>query len=177
MTAYLDIETSWQRAITVIGIYRPDRGVIQLVGEGVTVENLRIALAGTRTVVTFNGNAFDLPVISRRLGVDLKQSHVSHDLMYDCWKRGLKGGLKQVEERLGIARASIGLDGRDAMRLWDTYQRRGDEAALHTLLTYNRDDIVNLPALAQALGVLLPPAADHIPWRVIRAPRPVLLAR
>ena len=35
MRAYLDIETAFDGSISVIGIYRPDRGTIQLVGGGV----------------------------------------------------------------------------------------------------------------------------------------------
>ena len=36
--SYLDIETSYEQRITVVGIYRPDRDVLQLVGRNVTAE-------------------------------------------------------------------------------------------------------------------------------------------
>ena len=145
--AYLDIETSFDGGITIIGIYGADRGMIQLVGGDVTDVGLVRALGGVDTVCTYNGDRFDLPVIHRRLGVDLRQVCRSHDLMRDCHRAGLKGGLKRVEAQMGIVRQSEGVDGRAAMRLWAGYLNDGDEDALRTLLLYNREDVVNLALL------------------------------
>jgi uncharacterized protein YprB with RNaseH-like and TPR domain len=74
--------------------------------------------------------------------------------MYDCWRHGLFGGLKRVEEQLGIARRSKGIDGWDAMRLWSRYEDGGDREALEILLAYNRDDVLNLPVLESRLSKL-----------------------
>jgi uncharacterized protein YprB with RNaseH-like and TPR domain len=147
MKAYLDIETSFDGAITVIGVYAEDRGMIQLIGGKVSDLAVWRALEGAHTICTYNGSRFDLPVIRRRLGLDLAKEFRSHDLMYDCWRHGLFGGLKRVEEQLGIARCSKGIDGFVAMRLWSRYEEGGDEEALSTLLGYNRDDVLNLPVL------------------------------
>ena len=147
MSAYLDIETAFDGTITVIGIFRPDIGTIQLVGGGVTDINLYRALEGAGTIYTYNGGSFDLPVIRRCLYVDLKHDFHHHDLMRDCWKQGLKGGLKKVELKIGIARETAGLSGWDAPRLWNRYETQGDLAALELLLRYNRDDVINLPRL------------------------------
>ncbi len=153
-SAYLDIETAFDGSITVIGIYRPDSGTFQLVGNGVTDVNLYRALEAVETIYTYNGGSFDLPVIRRRLLADLKQDFRHHDLMRDCWKQGLKGGLKKVEVQLGIARSTAGMSGWDAPRLWHRYQTRGEIAALDLLLRYNRDDIVHLPRLKAHLHAL-----------------------
>lgn len=147
MRAYLDIETAFSGSITVIGIFRPDLGTIQLVGGGVTDINLYRALEGIETIYTYNGGSFDLPVIRRRLLVDLKQDFHHHDLMRDCWRHGLKGGLKKVEQKIGIARETAGLTGWDAPKLWHRYETIGDQSALELLLRYNRDDVINLPRL------------------------------
>ena len=147
MKAYLDIETSFDGAITVVGLCTPDRGLIQLVGTKISDVTVWQALEGVETVCTYNGSRFDLPVIRRRLGLDLCQAFRSHDLMYDCWRHGLFGGLKRVEEQLGIPRRSKGIDGMDAMRLWSRYEDGGDEEALQVLLTYNSEDVLNLPVL------------------------------
>ncbi len=147
MHAYLDIETTFEGAISVIGIYRPDRGTTQLVGGGVNDVNLYATLEGITTIVTFNGSSFDLPVIHKRLYADLK--HES-DLLYICRRRGLRGGLKAIEQHLGIVRETAGMTGWDAPRLWQRYKSGGDEVALTTLLHYNREDVVNL-ALLEAL--------------------------
>ena len=151
MKAYLDIETSFGGAITVVGLYAADRGIIQLVGR--TVSDLAVwrALEGVETICTYNGSRFDLPMIRRRLGLDLAREFRSHDLMYDCWRHGLFGGLKRVEEQLGIARGSKGIDGWDAMRLWSRFEDGCDEEALSMLLSYNRDDVLNLPVLEARL--------------------------
>ncbi|HEU5101095.1 MAG TPA: ribonuclease H-like domain-containing protein [Roseiflexaceae bacterium] len=159
MRAYLDIETTFTGAISVIGIYRPDLGTIQLVGGGVRDLPLYESLEGVETLVTFNGSCFDLPVIRRRLYADLKQDFEHCDLLYICRRRGLRGGLKKVEQMLGIGRATAGISGWDAPRLWQRYEANGDRAALQTLLDYNREDVVNLAVLERHLGLSeeLPP--------------------
>jgi uncharacterized protein YprB with RNaseH-like and TPR domain len=131
-----------------------DRGLIQLVGGMVSDVSVWRALEGVEMICTYNGSRFDLPVIRRRLGLDLAKEFRSHDLMYDCWRNGLFGGLKRVEEQLGIARRSKGIDGWDAMRLWSRYEDGGDREALEILLAYNRDDVLNLPVLEARLSEL-----------------------
>src|ERR1700712_305880 len=153
MRAYLDIETTFSNAISVIGISRPDVGTIQLVGGGVRDLSLYEALEGVRTLVTFNGSSFDLPVIRKRLFADLKREFEHCDLLYICRRKGLRGGLKKVEEILGIGRATAGISGWDAPRLWNRYETYGDRAALQTLLEYNREDVVNLAVLERHLGL------------------------
>ena len=145
--AYLDIETAFEGGITIIGIYAADRGMIQLVGGDVTDVGLVRSLDGVETLCTYNGDRFDLPVIRRRLGVDLREVCRPHDLMRDCWRVGLKGGLKRVEAQIGIARQTQGVDGYAAMRLWASYTNDGDADALQTLLLYNREDVLNLALL------------------------------
>ena len=154
MKAYLDIETSFDGSITVVGLHAEDRGMIQLVGGKISDFALWRALEGVKTICTYNGSRFDLPVIRRRLGLDLPKEFRSHDLMYDCWRHGLFGGLKRVEEQLGISRRSKGIDGFDAMRLWSRYENGDDMEALELLLTYNRDDVLNLPVLEARLSEL-----------------------
>jgi len=161
MKAYLDIETSFDGSITVVGLHAEDRGMIQLVGGKISDLALCSALEGRKTICTYNGSRFDLPVIRRRLGLDLAKEFRSHDLMYDCWRHGLFGGLKRVEEQLGISRRSKGIDGFDAMRLWSRFEDGGDEEALEVLLTYNRDDVLNLPVLESRLSKLEGTYAGH----------------
>lgn len=162
MRAYLDIETTFSGSISVIGIYRPDSGTTQLVGGGVSDLNLYTCLAGVSTLVTFNGSSFDLPVIRKRLMADLKAEYAHRDLLYVCRRRGLRGGLKVVEQILGIARGTAGISGWDAPRLWHRYETYGDRSALETLLAYNVEDVVNLATLEAMLdgAVAEAPAPD-----------------
>lgn len=150
MVGYLDIETSFEDALTVVGVLRSDRGLLQLVGEAITRDTVQEALRGLDTICTYNGGAFDLPVLDRALGLSLIEEYRSLDLAEECRRRRIRGGLKAIEERLGIQRASRGVNGYDAMRLWKRWES-GDRHALETLLAYNRDDVVNLAVLERRL--------------------------
>jgi len=156
--AYLDIETTGlspaRNHITVVGVYlENDAGgeLVQLIGDDVTRDNLHGVLDGVHTIYTYNGSRFDLPFIHARLGTDLNDLCLHHDLMYDCWQRNLRGGFKAVEAQLGIPRKLRGLSGYDAVLLWYRYQLNADRKALATLLEYNREDVVNLKALRELL--------------------------
>jgi uncharacterized protein YprB with RNaseH-like and TPR domain len=158
--AYLDIETTGLSKryadLTVIGIaYERARrtSIVQLTGYNLSERRLLRALDGVDELYTYNGSRFDLPFIQAKLGVDLKACFAHTDLMYDCWRQGLKGGLKAVEERLCIDRMLRGVDGYMAVRLWYEYVNNNDHEALRTLLDYNREDVVNLRLLRQKLGV------------------------
>ncbi len=158
--AYLDIETTglsrYYNEITVIGIYLVDgraSRLVQLVGDAVTRDNILGALDGVGTIFTYNGSRFDLPFIHTCLEVALACIYHHHDLMYDCWRKGLYGGFKAVERQLGIPRQLTGIDGFDAVILWWRYRNYGDENALALLLEYNREDVVNLKTLRERLLV------------------------
>ena len=144
MKAYLDIETCASGEVTVVGIFREDRGLRQLVGGEITDVTLWETLDGVDTLCTFNGDRFDLPILERQVRLDLRNRFRSLDLLRECRRAGLKGGLKQLEERFGIARSTRGMNGWDALRLWARYENEGDRAALEVLLEYNREDVMNL---------------------------------
>jgi len=165
LDAYLDIETtglSCQYAdITVIGIYLvngSDSRLVQLVGREVSVDNLLEAVDGVNTLYTYNGSRFDLPFIYGSLGINLTDIFHHHDLMYDCWRCKLKGGFKAVEQQLGIPRQLQGINGWDAVLLWQRYQNYSDQDALATLLEYNKEDVVNLKVLRERLVLSGDPA-------------------
>jgi uncharacterized protein YprB with RNaseH-like and TPR domain len=148
--AYLDIETSYDGEITIIGIFRPPDRLIQLKFPDISRAALLDALDGTEEIVTFWGHRFDLPVIERMMGVNLRDHFESRDLADHCHRHGLYGGLKIVEQVLGIARQVGGVSGADAMRLWAEWEA-GCAASLATLLKYNEDDVVNLYSLEKEL--------------------------
>lgn len=152
MKAYLDIETTFDGEISVVGIYVPGRGLVQLTGGDVTDVAITDALEGVSSVVTFNGSSFDLPFIRRVAGVDIRDLAEHVDLMRVCRKRGLRGGLKRIEVLLGISRSSGVTDGREAPRLWQRFVNDDDRSALEKLLLYNREDVVNLELLEEILG-------------------------
>jgi uncharacterized protein len=154
MKAYLDIETCAGGQVTVVGVYREDRGLLQLVGGEITDVAVWKALEGVETVCTFNGDRFDLPLLERQTRLDLRSQFRSLDLLRECRRVGLKGGLKRMEERFGIARTTRGMSGWDALQLWGRYEGDGDREALRVLLEYNREDVMNLVQLERiVIGV------------------------
>jgi len=153
--AYLDIETSGGyegvEEITVIGLFDGTR--VHTFVQGINLESFEIAVAEYDLLITFNGGSFDLPMIRRRFpGITLPVGHI--DLRFLLRRLGLKGGLKHIEQTVGIAREKgiQGLDGWDAVRLWAQYSQRGDTSALERLIRYNTADIVNLEPLME-MGV------------------------
>jgi len=158
LESYLDIETTGlspvHSQITVVGIHLCSgvgSRLVQLVGDDVTADNILEALQGASVIYTYNGSRFDLPFIYARLGLDLAGIFVHRDLMYDCWRNNLWGGLKSVERQLGIRRALVGVDGYEAVTLWWRYVNDYDHDALATLLEYNKEDVLNLKTLRERL--------------------------
>jgi hypothetical protein len=147
---FFDIETTGlsmdRDRVTTVSLHR-DGGTTTLVrGRDLTAERLRSAFEDADLLVTFNGSQFDVPFLERSFDVTLDQPHV--DLRFLCGRLGLSGGLKRVERDLGVERDRPDLSGRDAVRLWRQYEA-GDESALETLVSYNRDDAVNLRPLME----------------------------
>lgn len=158
--AYLDIETTGLNRcyadLTVIGIALEkgrDTHVVQLVEHDLSGRSLLKALDGVDEIYSYNGSRFDLPFIVAKLGLDLKSRFKHTDLMYDCWRNNLKGGLKAVEKQLSINRQLQEIDGRMAIKLWYEYVNNHNQQALPTLLDYNREDVINLRFLRQKLRV------------------------
>ncbi|MFC1951734.1 ribonuclease H-like domain-containing protein [Chloroflexota bacterium] len=71
-------------------------------GKDINANSLLEALDGVKLIHTYNGSRFDLPFIHSCLGINLAKIFPQHDLMYDCWRNNLYGGLKAVEGQLGI---------------------------------------------------------------------------
>ncbi len=154
LEAYLDIETTGlsreYHEITIVGVYlfgESKAKCVQLVGDEISADSVLKALNDVDTIYTYNGSRFDLPFIYYRLGIDLTDDFAHHDLMYDCWKANLYGGLKNVEKQLGIKRKLNEVNGYEAVRLWRRYINNADATALAKLITYNREDVINLKIL------------------------------
>ncbi len=161
--AYLDIETGYDQSLTVVGILREDRDILQLYGRAITVPAIEAYLDGIGVLHTYNGHSFDLPRIKGELGLDLRKRHACRDLMRDCWRKRLMGGFKAVERQLGITRQTDGVDGMMAMALWARWLDADDAEALRLLLHYNREDVENLAEVRRRLDGESPAAAGKAP--------------
>ena len=146
---YLDIETNSFGQITVVGLYGRGRCISFVRGESLERRRLSDELAQYDLLVTFNGAAFDLPVLLATFeGLPLDQPHL--DLCLLGRQLGYRGGLKAIELQLGIRRRADlwGMSGADACQLWNRWRHRRDEEARERLLAYNEADCVNLQPLA-----------------------------
>lgn len=153
-TAFVDIETT--------GLAFPPRGqvtTIAILMNGKLYQahdpQMKRKLARklqdeAKLVVSYFGEVFDLPFLRRQFKFDLQIAHL--DLCFALRRHGLTGGLKVVElsARIPFKRKLKGLDGFDAVRLWELYLN-GNKKALETLLAYNAEDTLVLQPLAEIL--------------------------
>ena len=145
---YVDIETDGgfgADAITVIGCY--DGTTAHTFVAGRDLDAARELIESFPLVVTYNGASFDMPLIRQRFPCNAF-NHIHVDLRFPLHRLGLRGGLKIIEQMVGIERGPLaqGLDGWDAVRLWHEWQN-GRARSLEILLAYNCEDIVNLAPL------------------------------
>ena len=149
-TLYLDIETTGltlDDSITIIGTYDGCETKTFVLGR-----NLREAVEEINRypiLVTYNGACFDIPVIQRQFAAACR-NHIHIDLRYPLQRLGYSGGLKGIERTMGIVRseATRGLDGWDAVRLWQAYLG-GSQEALDLLVAYNAEDVRHLKPLME----------------------------
>jgi uncharacterized protein YprB with RNaseH-like and TPR domain len=147
-TCFFDIETTGlshhRDDVTTVSFHRDGETTTLVRGEDLTADRLREQFVDASLLVTFNGASFDIPFLETSFDLTIDTPHV--DLMPTCRRIGLSGGLKRVERDIGIERDRPDISGRDAVRLWHEYER-GDQQALDTLVSYNREDTVNLRTL------------------------------
>ncbi len=148
---YLDIETTGLSSVfdtvTMVGLY--DGRKYKVFVEGDNLQDLPTHLRKYSLMVTFNGASFDLRFLRLAFPtLTLPPLHI--DLRWSARKLGMKGGLKAIEGKLGLKRASSVEDitGFDATVLWARYLR-GETGALQELIQYNTEDVVHLKAIME----------------------------
>ena len=147
---YVDIETTGLSAayddITVVGT--SDGKNFKVFVKGDNLRDLASELKKHSVAVTFNGSGFDLPFLRKSFAKSIPLVQI--DLRWVAYKLGYRGGLKEIERKLGIKRPKriADMDGFDAISLWQQY-RRGDKHALERLIEYNRSDVMNLKGMMQ----------------------------
>jgi uncharacterized protein YprB with RNaseH-like and TPR domain len=168
-TAFLDIETTslspYGGIVTVVAVHGDGRTRSFIADED--LEELPAYLRRFQVLATFNGLFFDVPFLQAAFPRWVPpRAHI--DLRFVLRRLGYSGGLKRIEQelRLGDRVGVEGIDGLEAVRLWQKW-RRGDRAALELLVEYNRADTVNLEPLldfaVRELGERLSPVENPRP--------------
>jgi len=138
--------------------------------EGALLVALADLLSGYELTVTFNGRTFDLPLLRARFQMNhwlfpggmedaaLLASDRAHlDLLHPArklWKRRLPScRLISLEDNiLGLRRDEADVPGYLIPQLYSDYVRNGDATSMADVFYHNREDIVSMVALADALG-------------------------
>lgn len=148
---FLDIETTGLNKshdiITMIGLY--DGSDCKIFVSGKNMNAFAKEIKKYDMVVTFNGACFDLPFIRlKNENISLPNIHV--DLRFALRRLGYTGGLKNIENELGINRHRDirDMDGFEAVKLWKAYEK-GNKKALSRLISYNSADVKNLKPLME----------------------------
>ena len=146
--AFFDLEADGENQITVAGIM--DRLGLATFIRDVTLPDFPERLGQSAIWVTFNGLVFDVPVLKHHFE-NLPRPLVHLDLKVVLRKTRQTGGLKDIEERLGLRRPPHlkGVRGMDAIRLWRELQFNRNREALRFLVEYNLYDAINLRALLE----------------------------
>jgi len=151
--SFFDIETDGldlDAQVTVIACLH--RGELHHFVRGENLDDFLDLIEVAELLVSFNGASFDIPQLCRTWCIpDLGVAHI--DLRWQCYHHQLRGGLKEIERRVGIDRPLDlhGVDGEEAVWLWDDWQRRGDREAYQRLVRYCCADVVTLSLLTDAL--------------------------
>ena len=100
---YFDIETDGAKSQvpTVVALFDADG--LHVFIQGRNMDALPAALAGRRLWVTFNGSCFDVPVLRNYFGKDFPVPAAHIDLRFVCRRLNMGGGLKELEDKLGLA--------------------------------------------------------------------------
>jgi uncharacterized protein YprB with RNaseH-like and TPR domain len=147
---YFDIETDGSKTQVPTAVSLFDAEGLHVYIQGRNMDALPEGLAKRRLWVTFNGSCFDVPVLKEYFGAKnfpVPEAHI--DLRFVTRRLGMGGGLKEIEDKLGVGRPPHlkGVNGYDAVLLWRAYLRRGDVEALRYLVEYNLYDSFQLRSL------------------------------
>jgi len=149
---FFDIETTGlnqeYNKVTTVSYHQAGETTTLVRGDDLTADAVQQAVDDANLLVSFNGIRFDQPFLETSFGIDVDCPHL--DLMYPCKTLGLTGGLKPIEGEIGLERDRPDISGQDAVRLWKEHEA-GVDGALETLISYNREDAVNLKTLAETV--------------------------
>lgn len=171
---FLDIETTglspMRSFIYLIGLVFIDlkkvtMHITQLIAEDRDEEEeilklMKEKVNGYKTVVTYNGNSFDLPFIAKRserygiepIAMDSFDMYEKLRLHKDTLKLdGLKQ--KNIEKKLGITREDR-YNGGECISFYKDYAKNKNKESFDRFVLHNYDDLLYMPATMSILDLL-----------------------
>lgn len=171
---FLDIETTglspMRSFIYLIGLVFIDlkkvtMHITQLIAEDRDEEEeilklMKEKLKGYKTVITYNGNSFDLPFIAKRserygietIAMDSFDMYEKLRLHKDTLKLdGLKQ--KNIEKKLGINREDR-YNGGECISFYKDYVKNKNKESFNRFVLHNYDDLLYMPATMSILDLL-----------------------
>ena len=171
---FLDIETTglspmrsfiYLIGLVFIDLKRKSMHITQLIAEDRDEEEeiLKLTkekLKGYKTVVTYNGNSFDLPFIANRserygiepIAMDSFDMYEKLRLHKDTLKLdGLKQ--KNIEKKLGITREDR-YNGGECISFYKDYVKNQNQESFDRFVLHNYDDLLYMPATMSILDLL-----------------------
>lgn len=145
---FIDIEVDSLGEVILIGIFDGIFYKTLLRGSSFDKDIIKNEFSKFKLIVSFNGRSFDIPIIEKYFGFKVNIPHF--DLRGVCSRLGLKGGLKKIEDDLGIFRPFHlkAYGGDNPVWLWKAWKASGDSKYIETLIEYNEYDTVNLKKIA-----------------------------
>lgn len=142
---FLDVEIDSFGNLILIGMSDGYDSKLMVKGVNLDKEIFLKELSKYKLLVTFNGRSFDIPKIEKEFQIKIKKAHI--DLKPLCVNLDWKGGLKEIELKLGVERPKH-LRG-NPVDLWKAFHASGDREYLDLLIAYNEEDVVNLKAVTE----------------------------
>ncbi|MFC1744869.1 ribonuclease H-like domain-containing protein [Candidatus Riflebacteria bacterium] len=151
--SYFDIETTGfypTDHISLIVCYHKGRFSCYLKDRN--LEDFLDLLDEVQLLVSFNGSSFDIPRLLDTFHIPcLPCPHI--DIRWLCYHARFRGGLKKIEQDLGIGRPGdlLGIDGLAAISLWNDWLLHKNRDSLNLLTRYCSADVFCLKILAQKI--------------------------
>jgi uncharacterized protein YprB with RNaseH-like and TPR domain len=124
-------------------------------GEAAFIDALLEALGPRPLLASYNGRAFDLPLLRGRCvmnGRRLSEPRDHMDVLYPArrlWKRTCGGASLALLETLVLGRTRIGdVPGSLIPEIWFEFLSKGDHPLMPAVFSHNADDVANLARLA-----------------------------
>lgn len=148
--SFLDIETTGFSPsfseVSIICLYHKQK--FHTFVKGINLKKFLPFLSDIKLLTTFCGSHFDIPHLKEALRIPyFPCPHI--DLRWQCYHLGLRGGLKNIETKLGLSRPPNyqGITGQEAIELWYSYKNTQDLASLKKLKIYSLLDVLSLRLL------------------------------